>query len=79
MIDYFIYIMGKFDFIVNNLKQSDFIGKKGIIVVKGYGWSNVRGYVILWNGSICLDQCYLLNDLDNGLFVFEVGILWILL
>lgn len=35
MIDYLTHTMGKPDLIVNNPKQSDFIGKKGIIVVKG--------------------------------------------
>ncbi|SUH39394.1 Type VI secretion system-associated protein [Salmonella enterica subsp. enterica] len=34
MIDYLTHTMGKPDLIVNNPKQSDFIGKKGIIVVK---------------------------------------------
>ncbi|HCC0827642.1 TPA: hypothetical protein M3111_004710, partial [Escherichia coli] len=52
--------------------------KKGIIVVKGHGWSNARGHVTLWNGSVCSDQCHLLNDPDNGTFVPEVGILWVL-
>ncbi|EBP8896391.1 hypothetical protein ABG12_24800, partial [Salmonella enterica] len=78
MIDYLTHTMGKPDLIVNNPKQSDFIGKKGIIVVKGHGWSNARGHVTLWNGSICSDQCHLLNDPDNGPFVPEVGTLWIL-
>ncbi|MBJ5024035.1 hypothetical protein JGF43_25155, partial [Salmonella enterica subsp. enterica serovar Agona] len=55
-----------------------FIGKKGIIVVKGHGWSNARGHVTVWNGSICADQGHLLNDPDNGPFVPEVGTLWIL-
>ncbi len=45
MIDYLTHTMGKPDLIVNNPKQSDFIGKKGIIVVKGHGWSNARGHV----------------------------------
>ncbi|EAU4476870.1 type VI secretion system amidase effector protein Tae4 [Salmonella enterica] len=78
MIDHLTHNMGKPDLIVNNPKQSDFIGKKGIIVVKGHGWSNARGHVTLWKGSICSDQCHLLNDPDNGPFVPEVGTLWIL-
>ncbi|MGK4864642.1 type VI secretion system amidase effector protein Tae4, partial [Salmonella enterica] len=61
MIDYLTHTMGKPDLIVNNPKQSDFIWKKGIIVVIGHGCSNARGHVTLWNGSICSDQCHLLN------------------
>ncbi|MEA7515189.1 T6SS effector amidase Tae4 family protein, partial [Salmonella enterica subsp. enterica serovar Virginia] len=55
-------------------KQSDFIGKKGIIVVKGHGWSNARGHVTLWNGSICSDQCHLLREKWRILLMFGVGL-----
>lgn len=78
MIEHLTQIMGKPDLVINNPTPGDFTGKKGIIVVKGHGWSNARGHVTLWNGSICSDQCHLLNDPDNGTFVPEVGILWIL-
>ncbi|MGS9202949.1 T6SS effector amidase Tae4 family protein, partial [Salmonella enterica subsp. enterica serovar Infantis] len=63
--DYLTHTMGKPDLIVTNQKQSDYIGKKGIIVVKVHGWSNARGHVTLWNGIIFSDQCHLLNDPDN--------------
>jgi hypothetical protein len=53
-----------------------FSGMKGIIVVKGHGWSNARGHVTLWNGTTCSDECHLLGDPDNGSFVPEVAMLW---
>jgi hypothetical protein len=52
--------------------------RKGIIVVKGQGWSNARGHVTLWDGSFCSDACHLLRDPDNGLFVPETASLWVL-
>lgn len=57
-------------------KTSDFTGLKGLIVVKGSGWSNARGHVTLWNGVTCSDTCHLLADPDNGTFTPEVAALW---
>lgn len=77
MIEHLTQIMGKPDLVINNPTLVT-LQVKGIIVVKGHGWSNARGHVTLWNGSVCSDQCHLLNDPDNGTFVPEVGILWVL-
>ena len=57
-------------------KTTDFSGLKGLIVVKGSGWSNARGHVTLWNGTTCSDTCHLLADPDNGSFTPEVASLW---
>jgi hypothetical protein len=54
----------------------DFAGLKGLIVVKGHGWSNALGHVTLWNGAGCSDMCHLTNDPDNGGFIPEVAKLW---
>jgi len=78
MIEHLTRTLGNPDLIIDNPKPSDFVGKKGIIVIKGHGWSNAKGHVTLWNGSVCSDTCHLLNDPDNGTFVPETGMLWIL-
>jgi Type VI secretion system (T6SS), amidase effector protein 4 len=67
---------GKADKTADSPRPSDFSGLKGLIVIKGHGWSNARGHVTLWNGTVCSDTCHLLNDPDNGTFVPEVGALW---
>ena len=56
----------------------DFSGARGIIVVKGQGWSNARGHVTLWDGTKCSDSCHLMADPDNGSFVPETAALWTL-
>lgn len=53
-----------------------FSGLKGLLVVKGNGWTNARGHVTLWSGSHCSDSCHLSLDPDNGTFVPEVASLW---
>jgi hypothetical protein len=57
---------------------ADFAGRKGLLIVRGSGWSNARGHVTLWNGSVCSDSCHLGGDPDNGNFVPETAALWIL-
>lgn len=59
-------------------KTSDFVGVKGILVVKGHGWSNALGHVTLWDGNVCSDSCHLAADPDNGTFTPEVASLWTL-
>lgn len=56
----------------------DFAGKRGVLVVKGRGWSNAVGHVTLWDGTACSDSCHLLADPDNGPFVPDVASLWVL-
>jgi hypothetical protein len=67
---------GKPDTIILAPKESDFIGKKGIIVFSGSGWSNARGHVTLWNGASCSDACHFMFSPENGTFVPEKGLLW---
>lgn len=67
---------GKPDKTAKSPKVSDFAGAKGLIVVKGHGWSNAVGHVTLWNGTVCSDSCHLLADPDNGTFVPDVAALW---
>ena len=55
-----------------------FAGRKGLLVVKGSGWSNARGHVTLWNGATCSDSCHLGGDPDNGTFVPQTASLWFL-
>jgi hypothetical protein len=69
---------GKPDRTAKSPKTDDFSGLKGLIVVKGSGWSNARGHVTLWNGAMCSDTCHLLLDPDNGTFTPEVASLWAL-
>lgn len=76
MIKYLEAKLGPPDKTVKAPTTSDFAGLKGILVVKGSGWSNAVGHVTLWNGSICSDSCHLASDPDNGSFVPEIGHLW---
>ena len=69
---------GKPDKVVQSPTTSDFNGMKGIIVVKGHGWSNARGHVTLWNGSTCSDVCHLMSDPDNGPFSPDTAAIWVL-
>ncbi|GJL46419.1 hypothetical protein TUM17580_24780 [Citrobacter farmeri] len=78
MMNYLTHSLGKPDVVIPSPKPRDFAGKKGILVVIGHGWSNARGHITLWDGSVCSDSCHLLNDPDNGPFIPEVGALWIL-
>jgi hypothetical protein len=70
--------LGTPDKTVRSPKEADFAGMKGIVVVKGHGWSNAAGHVTLWNGTMCSDTCHLMNDPDNGHFVPERASLWVL-
>lgn len=78
MMGYMERRFGKPDRTVKNPKPSDFADMKGIIVVKGHGWSNAWGHVTLWDGTKCSDTCHLLNDPDNGPFVPETASIWVL-
>lgn len=78
MMSYLEQVFGKPDKTVRSPRPSDFAGMKGIIVVKGHGWSNAVGHVTLWNGSTCSDSCHLLDDPDNGTFVPDTASLWVL-
>jgi len=78
MMDYLSRTLGKPDKTTKNPRPDDFAGLKGIIVVKGNGWSNARGHVTLWDGAQCSDACHLLHDPDNGPFVPETASLWVL-
>jgi len=57
-------------------KPSDFLGLKGVVVVKGHGWSDAKGHVTLWNGTVCSDHCHFMADPDNRSFVPEIASLW---
>jgi hypothetical protein len=78
MMDYLVRNFGKPDKTVKAPKPTDFANMKGIIVVKGHGWSNAKGHVTLWDGTKCSDTCHLMHDPDNGPFVPETASLWIL-
>lgn len=79
MISFLEETFGKPDLTVNSPKETDFNGKKGIIVFSGSGWSNARGHVTLWDGLRCSDSCHFMLSPDNGSFVPEKGFLWSLL
>lgn len=78
MMSYLERAFGRPDRTIGSPEESDFRDLKGIIVVKGHGWSNARGHATLWNGSLRSDTCHLLRDPDNGLFVPETASLWAL-
>lgn len=78
MMDYLARQFGRPEKTAKNPKPEDFAGLKGIIVVKGHGWSNARGHITLWDGTRCSDSCHLAHDPDNGHFVPESASLWIL-
>ena len=78
MMDYLTRALGKPDKTVKSPTPESFAGLKGIIVVKGHGWSNARGHVTLWDGMRCSDTCHLMHDPDNGPFIPETASLWIL-
>lgn len=69
---------GKPDVTTAQPRPQDFSGKRGILVVKGRGWSNAVGHVTLWNGLVCSDSCHLASDPDNGPFVPDTASLWVL-
>lgn len=76
MIQFLNETFGKPDVTIKSPKESDFKGKKGIIVFSGSGWSNARGHVTLWDGLICADACHFMFSPENGSFVPEKGYLW---
>lgn len=78
MMDYLQRLFGKPDKTVAAPKPEDFAGMKGIIVVKGHGWSNAKGHITLWDGTRCADTCHLMADPDNGTFIPETASLWVL-
>ncbi len=78
MMAFLAHTLGKADKTVRSPKTSDFVGMRGIIVIKGHGWANAAGHVTLWNGSVCSDTCHLMADPDNGQFVPETASLWVL-
>jgi hypothetical protein len=78
MMSYLEHTFGKPDKTVRSPKPSDFVGTKGIIVVKGHGWGNAKGHVTLWNGAKCSDACHLMRDPENGPFVPETASIWTL-
>lgn len=78
MMDYLEHLFGKPDKKVTAPKPSDFANMKGIIVVKGHGWGNAKGHVTLWNGMSCSDSCHLTDDPENGPFVPEIALIWVL-
>lgn len=78
MMDYLERVFGKPDKTVKAPAVTDFANMKGIIVVKGHGWSNARGHVTLWDGARCSDTCHLMYDPENGQFVPETASLWVL-
>lgn len=51
---------------------------KGILVIRGHGWTNARGHITLWDGTQCADTCHLMYDPENGPFVPETASLWVL-
>ncbi|MDC2860106.1 MULTISPECIES: type VI secretion system amidase effector protein Tae4 [unclassified Delftia] len=78
MMAYLEKTFGKAEKTVRSPKTTDFIGMKGIIVVKGHGWGNAIGHVTLWNGTECSDTCHLMSDPDNGTFVPDIASIWVL-
>ncbi|CAN7213450.1 type VI secretion system amidase effector protein Tae4 [Acidovorax sp. LjRoot117] len=78
MMAYLEKTFGRPDKSVRAPKTTDFHGLKGIIVVKGQGWANAVGHITLWDGVKCSDSCHLMADPDNGPFVPDIGLLWIL-
>lgn len=78
MMNYLEDSFGKPDKTSKSPQPSDFSGMRGIIVVRGHGWSNAKGHVTLWNGTQCSDTCHLLADPDNGPFVPDAASIWVL-
>lgn len=78
MMSYLEDKFGKPEKTVRSPKVSDFAKMKGIIVVKGHGWSNASGHVTLWDGTRCSDSCHLMHDPDNGPFIPETASIWLL-
>lgn len=78
MIKYLEDNFGKPDKIFKAPSPKNFMGMKGLLVVKGHGWSNASGHVTLWNGVGCSDECHLSDNPDNGPFVPETGSIWVL-
>lgn len=78
MMDYLKAKLGNPDKSVRSPTTGSLAGAKGILVVKGHGWSNAKGHITLWNGSLCVDTCHLMYDPENGPFVPESAALWAL-
>lgn len=78
MMSFVTNTFGKPDKTVASPKPADFSGSKGLLIVKGHGWSDAAGHVTLWNGAMCQDSCHLAQDPDNGAFTPETASLWLL-
>lgn len=78
MMRYLEETFGKADKIVRSPKTADFAGLKGILVIKGKGWSNALGHVTLWDGSVCSDTCHLMSAPEHGGFIPDIASLWVL-
>jgi hypothetical protein len=78
MMDYLVRAFGKPDKLVKLPKTTDFAGLKGIVVVRGHGWSDAKGHVTIWDGQKCSDICHLMADPDNGTFTPETAAIWVL-
>lgn len=78
MIQYLEATFGVPEKIVKNPTEEDFQGMKGIIVIRGHGWSNAGGHVTLWDGRMCVDACHFMGALSNGKFIPETGQIWVL-
>ena len=76
MMEYLRQIFGPPDKEFKNPSPENFKEMKGLIVVKGHGWSNAVGHVTLWDGTQCSDECHLLNDPENGPFVPDTAAIW---
>jgi hypothetical protein len=78
IMDYLARKFGVAEKTVRSPKTTNFAKMKGILVIKGHGWSNAKGHVTLWDGTKCSDTCHLMYDPENGPFVPETAALWVL-
>lgn len=46
-------------------KESEFMGKNGILIFSVTGWRDASGHVTLWNGRDCGDSCYFTHPADR--------------
>ena len=76
MLAYLEQHLGRPDKTVHAPRPVAFAKMRGILVVKGHGWSGAQGHATLWDGQQCVDRCHFANDPENGTFVPKTTSLW---
>jgi hypothetical protein len=78
MMNFLSASFGSPDLTVKKPKIADFANRKGILLIRGSGWSDAVGHVTLFDGKLCSDACHLIGDPLNGSFTPDEASIWLL-